>query len=101
MRFAIYAGMISYLLHPVAQSSYLSESFRLSVLLETKSWEVYSGPEDLGLGKNTDTAHSINLHLHIRVAIRVSQVCQMRSPSRILGVTFNDHSIFVQSVRES
>lgn len=100
MRFAICTAMVSSVPHPAAQSSHLSKSFGLGVLLKTKSWEVYSRPEDLGLGKNTDAAHSIDLHLHIRVAIWVSQVCQMRPPSCILGVTFNNYGIFVQSIRE-
>ena len=60
-----------------------------------------AGPKYLGLGQDTDAANSINLHLHVRIAIGVTQVCQVGSPCRILGIAFHNDSVFVEGIRKS
>jgi hypothetical protein len=78
--------------------TYLAKAFSLSVLLEAESGEVNTGAEDLCLSKNTDTTHTIYLHFHIWVAIRIAKVGQMRSPSSVLCVPFHNNSVFVEGV---
>jgi len=52
--------------------SYLAESFRLGVLFKAESWKMDTRPEDLCLCQDADTAHAVNIHLHVWVAVRVS-----------------------------
>jgi hypothetical protein len=70
------------------------------MLLETEGWEVDSGAEHLGFSKNTDTPDSINLHLHIWVAIWISKVSQVRSPRGILCISLNNDSVLIKGVGE-
>lgn len=65
------------------------------MFLEAESREVDAGSEHTGLGQNADTSYSIDLHLHIWISVGVSQVSQVRSPCRILGVSFDNDSILV------
>lgn len=81
--------------------AYLSEALCLGVLLEAESWEMHSTPEDFCFGQDADTTHAINLHLHIRIAERISQIGQMRSPSSVLGIAFDDHCVFIEGVGQS
>lgn len=78
--------------------TYLAKSLGFRVLLETECWEMYSGPEDLGFSQDAHASDAIDLHLHVGIAIRVPEICQMGPPSRILGVSFNNDSVFVQGV---
>lgn len=54
--------------------------------------------EDLGLGQNTDTTHSVNLHFHIGVAVGIAQVGKVRSPRGVLGITLDDNGVLVERV---
>lgn len=74
---------------------YLSKSFCLGMLLEAKGREMDTGSENLGLGQNTDTSNSINLHFHIWITVGVSKVGQMRTPSSILSIALDNNGVFV------
>ena len=78
--------------------SYLAKPFSLCVLLETESGEVNTRAEHPGFGQDTDTADTVNLHLHVWVAIGVAEVGQMRSPCSILCVSFDNDSILIESI---
>jgi hypothetical protein len=78
--------------------TYLAEAFGFSMLLKAESGEVNTGAEHLRLRENTDTTNTVNLHLHIWVAVGVAKVGQMGSPGSILCISFNDDSVFVESV---
>jgi len=81
--------------------TYLAESLGLCVLLETEGREMDTGAEDLCLGQDTDTTNTVNLHLHVRIAVRVAQVSQMRSPSGVFCITFYDDSVLVERIGKS
>ena len=70
------------------------------MLLEAERWEMYSTSKHLRLGQDTDTSYAIKFHLHIWIAVRITQVRQMRAPCRVLGVSLHDHCVFVERVRE-
>lgn len=57
--------------------------------------------KDLGLCEDAHSSHSINLHLHIGIAIWIAQVSQVGSPGRILGISFDNDSILIQCVGKS
>lgn len=78
--------------------TYLAKSLGFCVLLETKCWEMYAGPEDLSFSQYAYASNAINLHLHVGIAIRVPEVCQMGPPRCVLGVSFDDNGVFVQGV---
>jgi hypothetical protein len=59
---------------------------------------MHTGAEHLGLCENTDTSNTVNLHLHIRVAIGITEISQMRSPGGVLCVTLDDDRILVECV---
>ena len=80
--------------------TYLAKALRLGMLLKAESREVYTVAEDLRLGQNTDTTDTVNLHLHVRVAVGVAQVCKMRPPRGILGVALDNHGVLVKSVSQ-
>ena len=61
---------------------------------------MYTRAEDTSLCQNAHSADAINLHLHVGIAVWVSQVGQMRPPRGVLGVAFDDHRILVQGVGE-
>lgn len=82
-------------------ATYLSKAFSLGMLFETESREVSTITENSRLGQNADATNTIDLHLHIRVAVRITQVCQMRPPCRVLGITLHNDSVFVKSVGKS
>ena len=99
MRFAIYYVSVIFLAKILKiQRTDLSEALGLRVFLETEGREVDTVAEDESLGQNTDTTDTVNLHLHVRVAVRVAQVCKMRTPRGVLGVTLDDDGIFVQGI---
>lgn len=77
--------------------THLAESLRLSVLLEAKGREMDTTPEDAGFGQDTDTTNAIELHFDIRIAVWVAKVGQMGPPGGILGVTFHDDGVLVES----
>ena len=79
---------------------YLSETFGLCVLLKTEGWEVHAATKHTSFCQNTDTSDAVNLHLHVRVTVRVAQVGKMRAPCGVLCVALDDHSILVKSVRQ-
>jgi hypothetical protein len=68
------------------------------MLLKAKRRKVYTGAKDLGLGQNTDPANAVQLHLHVWVSKRIPQIRQVRPPRRVLGITFHDHSVFLECV---
>ena len=70
------------------------------MLFETEGREVNTGAEDLGLGQNTDTANTVNLHFHVWVAIGIAQVGQVGPPGGVLCITFDNNGIFVKSIGE-
>jgi len=75
--------------------SYLAESFSLGVLLETESREVHATSEDLGFRQNAHSSDTVDLHLHVGVAVRVTEVGKMRAPCGVLCVAFDNDSILV------
>jgi hypothetical protein len=77
---------------------YLAESLRLGVFLKAESREMHAGAEDLCFCENTDTPDTVDFHLHVRVAVRVAQVCQVGSPSGILRIAFDNDSVLVKCV---
>jgi hypothetical protein len=80
--------------------SYLAKPFRLCMLLEAECREVDARTEYPGLGQNTYTTNAVNLHLHVWVAIGITEVGQMRPPGGILSISFDDDSILVESVSQ-
>jgi hypothetical protein len=85
---------------PGIDGDYLSKAFRLRVLLKAEGREMDTGSEHLGLGQYTDTSDTVEFHLHVRVAVWVSEVSKMRPPGGVLCVALHDYSIFIQSVRK-
>lgn len=80
---------------------YLSEAFRLGMLLERERWEVGTGTENLGFGENGYTTDTINLHLDIRITVGVTEVGEMRAPGGVLGVPLNDNGVLIKGISES
>lgn len=80
--------------------TYLAKPFGLSVLLETESREMNTGTKDLCLGQDTNTTDTVDLHLHIWVAVGVTEVSQMRSPGSVLCVSFHNDSVFIECIGE-
>lgn len=70
------------------------------MLLEAEGRKMHSTSEHLRLGQDTNTAYTINLHLHVRIAVWVSQVSQMRPPGCILCIAFNNDCILVQRISQ-
>lgn len=70
------------------------------MLLKTERREVDTGAKDLRLSQNTDTSYTVNLHLHIWVAVGIAEVSQMRSPSSVFCVSLDNDCIFVKGVGE-
>ena len=79
----------------------LAKTFSLGVLFKTESWEVHAASKHFGFGEDAHAADAIDFHLHVRVAVWIPQVCQMRSPSCVFCVTLYNDCVFVQSVRKS
>lgn len=73
------------------------------MLLKTKSWEMHSGAKHSCFSEDTDTPNTVEVHLHVRIAVRVAEISQMRPPGRIFGVSFHNNRILVQGIgqRES
>jgi len=82
------------------RETYLSETLSLSVLLKAECREVHSATEHFRFCQNAHAAYTINLHLHIRVTVRIAKVGEMRSPSGVLGVAFHDDRVFVEGICE-
>lgn len=66
------------------------------MFLEAERWEMNSGTKYAGLREYADAPNAINLHLHVRVAVWVSKVGKMRSPSGVFSITLHNDSILVQ-----
>ncbi len=81
------------------KSYYLAKGLRLGMLLKAEGREVDPVSENSGFGQDADTSDAVDFHLHIGVTVGVSEVCQMRPPGGILGIAFDNHGVFVQSVR--
>lgn len=79
-------------------ASHLSETFRLGVLLKAEGREMHARAEHARLGQDADTANTVNLHLHVWVAIWITKVGQVRTPCGILGVALHNDGIFVESI---
>lgn len=76
----------------------LAEALRLSVFLKAEGWEVHAAPEHFRLCENANTTNTVNLHLHVWVAVWVAEVSQMRTPCRILSISLDDDSVFIEGV---
>lgn len=87
-----------YIFDKPVEHAYLSKGLCFGVLLKGKGREMHSRPEDLCLGQDTDTADSVDLHLHVRVAKGVSQVGQMGSPGSVLGVSLDNDGVFIECI---
>jgi hypothetical protein len=83
---------------PHRHATYLAKAFGFGMLFKTESGEVGTLAEDLCFCENTDTSNTIDFHLHVRVAVRVAQVGQMRSPCGVLGISFDNDSVLVKGV---
>lgn len=70
------------------------------MLLKAEGWEMNTGAEHAGFCQNADASNSVQFHLHVGVAVGITQIGQVRSPCRVLGIPFHNHGIFVQSVRQ-
>lgn len=79
---------------------YLAKSFRFGVLFETKRREVHPGAEHASFGQNTDATNAVKIHLHIRVAVWITEVSKVGPPRRVLSVSFHDNGVLVESVRK-
>jgi len=77
---------------------YLAEAFCFCMFFKAECREVNSRSEDFRFCQNTDTANTVDLHFHVGIAIWVSQISEMRAPSGILSITFNNDGIFIQSI---
>ena len=77
---------------------YLAETLRFCVFLKTERGKVNTSPEDFRLGKNADASNTINLHFHVRVAVRIAKVGQMWSPCGIFRITLHDDGVFIKSI---
>ena len=66
----------------------VSYRIHLCMLLEAESWKVHACTEDASFRQDTDTSDAINLHLHVWVAVWVSEIGKMWSPGSILCVAF-------------
>jgi hypothetical protein len=54
--------------------AYFSESLGLSVLLEAECREVHACAEDFGFGEDADAAYAVKFHLHVWVAVGITEV---------------------------
>lgn len=79
---------------------YLSKAFSFGMLFKAEGWEMDPRAKDPRFGEDADTANTVDLHLHVRITVGVSQICQMWSPCRVFCVALHDDGIFVQSVCE-
>lgn len=70
------------------------------MLLETERWEMDAVAEYPSLGQDTDTADTVNLHLHVGVAVGVSEICQMRPPGGVLGIALHNDGVFVECISQ-
>lgn len=77
---------------------YLAEAFRLGMLFEAEGGKVNARPEHPRLGQDTDPTDTVDLHLHVRIAIGISQIRKMWPPCGVLGVSFYNDCIFVQRI---
>lgn len=68
------------------------------MLLEAKGGEMDAVAKHLRLGQDTDSTHSVELHFHVRVAVGVSKVRQMRPVRRVLGVALHDDGILIERI---
>lgn len=68
------------------------------MLFEAERREVDTRPEDLGLGQDADTTHSVDIHLHVGITVGIAQIRKMRSPSGIFGITLHYDGILVERV---
>lgn len=71
------------------------------MLLEAKRGEVDALTEDFCFGEDTDATNTINFHFHVWIAVRIAEVSQVRSPSRVFCVAFDDNGILIERIRES
>lgn len=81
-------------------SAHLSEALSLRVLLEAESGEMNTSAKDFGFCQNAHSTNAINLHFHIRVAVRIAKVGKMRAPRSVLCIALDDDSVFIQSIRK-
>lgn len=77
---------------------YLAKPFGLGMLFEAECWEVDACTEDPGLGQDTDTANAVQFHLHVRITIGIAEVGEVRPPRSVLGISFHDHGVLIQSI---
>ena len=56
--------------------------------------------EDFGLCKDTNTADAVKLHFHVRVAVWITQVCQVWPPGGVFRIAFHNHGVFIKSIGE-
>jgi hypothetical protein len=68
------------------------------MLLKAKCREMDAVAEYLGLGQDAHTANAVKLHLHVRIAVGVSEIRQMGPISRILGITLDNNGILIEGI---
>lgn len=42
------------------------------MLLEAECWEMYAGAEDICFGQDAHTTYAIEVHLRIRITVRIA-----------------------------
>lgn len=68
------------------------------MLLEAESRKMNPGPKHFSPRQDTDAPDAVNLHFHIRIAVGITKISKMWSPSRIFRVALNYNGIFIQRV---
>ena len=77
---------------------YLAKRLGLGMLFEAESGKVNPRAKNSRLCKDTDTSNPIQFHFHVRIAIRVTKVGEMRPPCCIFGVSLDNDRVFIQSI---
>lgn len=78
--------------------TYLPKPLRLGVFLKAESGEMHARAEDFRFCQDGNTTHAIELHLHIWIAVWISQVSQVRSPRSIFSVALHNDGIFIKCI---
>jgi hypothetical protein len=65
------------------------------MLFKAEGGKVNAISENSRLSQDTHTSDAVNLHFHVRVAVWISEVGEMRAPGSIFGVPLDNDCIFI------